>query len=204
MNRFVGCGALILLASGCEQLQPMLAQAGYTHDLGEFEIERVSFVQEMPGPGDCYDGGGHLKIDLVSTSQLSLEYPTYWIGVASDYCPLTDDHNLIALGFYGDGESLSDPYGGQSLKQSADGLHHYAVYVVRAYPPPGKTRDDFGGPQTGSYAQNQYDIIDEKRDLCLQFFGGDHYNVFARSSGIRVSNEAIRRAAIDAEMIKKP
>lgn len=204
MKRLFGCGALILLASGCEQLQPMLSQAGYTHDLGDFEIERVSVVQEMPGSGDGYDGGGHLRIDLASTSQLSLGYPTYWIGVASDYCPLTDDHNLIAMGFYGDGKSFRDSSVGQSLKKSADGLYHYAVYVVRAYPPPGKTRDDFGGPQTGPYAQNRYDIVHEKKDLCLQFFGGDHYNVFARSSGIRVSYEAVRRAAIDAKMIRKP
>lgn len=185
-------------------MQPILAQAGYTHGIGDFEIEQVSFVQEMPGPGDGYDGGGHLKIDLASTTQLSLGYPTYWIGVASDYCPLTDDHSLIALGYYRDGKSLSDPSGGQSLKPSADGLYHYAVYVVRAYPPPGKTRDDFGGPQTGPYAQKRYDIIDKKKDLCLQFFGGDHYNVFARSSDIRVSHEVITRAAIQAGMIKKP
>ena len=77
-------------------MQPMLAQAGYTHNLGDFETEQVSFVQEMQGLAGGYDGGGYLKIDLVSTSQLSLGYPTYWIGVASDYCPLTDDHNLIA------------------------------------------------------------------------------------------------------------
>lgn len=185
-------------------MQPMLAHAGYTHNLGDFKTVQVSFVQNLQGPGGGYDGGGYLKIDLASKSQLSLGYPTYWIGVAADYCPLTDDFNLIASGYYGDGRSLSDPAVGQSLKPSEDGLYHYAVYVVRAYPPPGKTRDDFGGPQTGPSAQNRYDIIDEKKDLCLQFFGGDHYNVFARSSDIKVSHEAIRWAAIEAGMIKKP
>jgi hypothetical protein len=204
MSRFVICGAFILLATGCEQMQPMLAEAGYTHNLGYFRTEQVSFVEKMPGAGGGYDGGGYLKIDLASKYQLSLGYPTYWIGVAADYCPLTDDHNLIAFGHYVDGRSLRDPSVGQSFQPSEDGLYHYVVYIVRAYPPPGKTRDDFGGPQTGPYAQNRYDIIDEKKDLCLQFFGGDHYNVFARSSDIRVSHKAIQQAAIEAGMIKKP
>ena len=38
-------------------------------------------------------------------------------------------------------------------------------------------------------------IVADKRDLCLQIFGGDHYNVFARSSVIRVPFKGIEKAA---------
>ena len=185
-------------------MQPMAAQMGFTHNLGNFEVEQVSFVEETPGPGDGYDGGGHLKLSLASTSQLALGYPTHWIGVASDYCPLEDDHNLLAFGYFGDGQSFWDHSEPKPAERSADGLFRYEIYVVRSYPPLGKTRDDFGGPQKGPYAQNEYDIVDDQKDLCLQFFGGDHYHVFARSATIRVEYKAIHKAAIAAQMAKHP
>ena len=203
MNRLILCGALALLLSGCEQIQPFLSAAGYTHDLGDFEVERVAFVMEMPGPGEGYDGGGYLKLELASKQQFSLEYPTYWLGVASDYCPLTDDNRLLAFGYFFDGRSLWSPSGSQAEK-SADGMYRYDIYVVRAYPPPGKTHDDYGTPQTGPNRQSEYDIIADQTDLCLQVFGGDHYNVFARSSVIRVRYQDIRRAAIEARMLTTP
>ena len=200
MKRLILCSALALLLGGCEQVRPLLAEAGYAYDLGEFEVERVSFVEKMPGPGDGYDGGGHLKVQLASTQKLSLEYPTYWIGAASDYCPLTDDHKLLAFGYFGDGRSFWDPSGSQTAEKSADGLYRYNIYVVCAYPPPGKTDDDYGTPKTGPYAQSEYDIIADETGLCLQIFGGDHYNVLARSSVIRVSYQAVHRAAVEARM----
>ena len=66
VKRLIACLTAGLLANGCEQMQPMLAEAGYTHDLGEFEVEQIGFVQEMPGPGDGFDGGGYLKLELAS------------------------------------------------------------------------------------------------------------------------------------------
>lgn len=178
-------------------MQPMLAQAGYTHDLGEFKVERLAIVPSMPGPGDGYDGGGHLMLELASSSQLSNGYPTYWLGVTSDYCPLVDDQKLIALGPFDEDEDRLDE--GPPIERSPDGKYRYKVYVVRAYPPPGKSHDDFGSPRTGPYAQAEYDIIKDKKDLCLQMFGGDHYNVFARSSVIRVNHAAILGAVIEAQ-----
>lgn len=193
MKKFFGLCSIVLFVGGCEQMQPMLAQAGYTHDLGNFDVERTAFVPTTPFPGDGYDGGGFLKIELVSSRQLLHEYPTYWLGVASDYCPLSDDHHFIALGALDQGGSFwgNNP----PVEQSPDGKYRYQIYVVRAYPPPGKTHDDYGSPRTGPYAQRDYDIIADQKDLCLQIFGGDHYNVFARSSVIRVGYETIASAA---------
>jgi hypothetical protein len=188
---------LFLLAGGCKQMQPILSQAGYTHSLGEFKVERVTFVQKTPTPGDGYNGGGFLKLELASSRQLLEEYPTYWLGVASDYCPLTDDHHLIALAAFDQDGS----YFGKSppVKQSPDGKYRYQIYLVRAYPPPGKTHNDYGSPRSGPYAQSEYDIVEDEKDLCLQIFGGDHYNVFARSTVIRVNHAAILNAAIKAQ-----
>lgn len=204
MRRLIVCAAFALLAGGCEQAQPWLAQAGYTHNLGDFTVERIEFVEEMPGPGDGYDGGGHLRLELVSASELSLDYPTYWIGVASDYCPINDDHHLLSFLFFDGDRSFWDQSQDAIVEESADGMYRYDIYVVRSYPPVGKTRDDFGGPQTGPNSQGEYDIIDDQRDLCLQIFGGDHYNVFARSSPIRVAHEDIRSAAIEFQMASNP
>ncbi len=200
MKKIIACAALGLLAGSCEQMQPMLAQSGYTHDLGDFDVVGISFIEEMPGPGDGYDGGGYLRLQLATERELSTNYPTHWIGVASDYCPLVDDHNLIAFGTIGEDGLYWDEDNLKTVEKSADGTYRYDVYVVRAYPPPGKTRDDFGGPQSGPNVQSEYDIIEAQKDLCLQVFGGDHYNVFARSSVIRVPHEAIRSAAVEAEM----
>ena len=188
---------LILFAGGCKQMQPMLSQAGYTHDLGEFKVERVTFVPTTPFSGDGFDRGGFLKIELASSRQLLHEYPTYWLGVASDYCPLTRDHHLIALGALDQGGSFWGNY--PPVGKSPDGKYRYQIYVVRAYPPPGKTHDDFGTPRRGPNAQSEYDIVEDKKDLCLQIFGGDHYYVFARSSVIRVKHAAILNAAIKAQ-----
>ena len=187
---------LLLFTAGCEQMQPLLSQAGYTHDLGDFDVERIAFVRKTPLEGDGYDGGGFLKVELVSSRQLKHDYPTYWLGVASDYCPLADDHHLIALGVLDQGGS----FWGRNppVKQSPDGKYRYQVYIVRAYPPPGKTHDDYGTPREGPYAQREYDILADEEDLCLQIFGGDHYNVFARSSVIRVNHTAIKNTAVEA------
>lgn len=204
MRKLIACAVLILLTGGCELVQPLLSRAGYTHDLGDFTLERIEFVEEMPGRGDGYDGGGHLRLELASASELALEYPTYWIGVASDYCPLEDDHKLISIGYFGGGISFWDHSEDEPIEKSPDGIYRYDIYVVRSYPPLGKTRDDFAGPQTGPHAQSEYDIVSDQEDLCLQIFGGDHYNVFARSSVIRVEYEAIRSAAIEAQMMTKP
>lgn len=204
MRRLIFCAAFVSLASGCEPMQPWLAKAGYTHNLGDFKVEQIDFVEKMPGPGDGYDGGGHLRLKLVSASKLSLDYPTYWIGVASDFCPLNGDNKLISLGFFEDNLSFWDHSRGDPIEKSADGLYRYQIYVVRSYPPIGKTRDDFGGPQAGPYAQAEYDIINNRKDLCLQIYGGDHYNVFARSSLIRVAYEDIRNAAIEASVASNP
>lgn len=174
----------------------MLAHAGYTHDLGEFKVERLAFVRTMPTPGDGYDGGGFLKLELASSRQLLHEYPTFWLGVASDYCPLADDFNLIAFGVLDQGGSFwgNNP----PIENSPDGMYRYQVYVVRAYPPPGRTHDDYGYPRTGPNAKSEYDIVKDQKDLCLQVFGGDHYNVFARSSVIKVNHSAILSAATEA------
>lgn len=205
VKQLIACLTAGLLASGCEQMQPMLAQAGYTHDLGEFEVEQIGFVREMPGPGDGFDGGGYLKLELASAHQLPVGYPTYWIGVASDYCPLDDDHKLISFGEFDNGAGgFRYPSRGQPIEKSEDGAYRYTIYVVRAYPPPGKTHDDYGTPQSGPNARSEYDIIIDENDLCLQVFGGDHYNVFARSSVISVKHEAIRAAAIEARIIEAP
>lgn len=197
MNIRVALCSLMLIAAGCEQMQPLLTQAGYTHDLGDFEVEQINFVPKTPFPGDGYDGGGFLRVELVSSRQLTHEYPTYWLGVASDYCPLTDDNHLIALGSLDQGGSFwgKNP----PVKQSPDGKYRYQIYVVRSYPPPGKTHDDYGTPRTGPNSQSEYDIVEDEEDLCLQIFGGDHYNVFARSSVIRLNHATILDAAMEAQ-----
>lgn len=189
--------SLLLFAAGCEQMQPLLSQAGYTHDLGDFKVEKIAFVPKTPLPGDGYDGGGFLKVELISSRQLTHDYPTYWLGVASDYCPIVDDHHLISIGALDQGGS----FWGRNppVKQSPDGKYRYQVYVVRAYPPPGKTHADYGTPRTGPNAQIEYDILENDEDLCLQIFGGDHYNVFARSSVIRVKRADILNAVTEAE-----
>ena len=192
---------LILFAGGCEQMQPMLSQAGYTHDLGAFKVEQVTFVPKMPSSGDGYDGGGFLKLELASSRQLLHEYPTYWLGVSSDYCPSTRDHHLIAFGALDQGGSF---WGNDApVEKSPDGKYRYQIYVARAYPPPGKTHDDYATPRRGPSAQSEYDIVGDEKDLCLQIFGGDHYNVFARSSVIRVNHAAILNAAIKAQSRKE-
>ena len=180
----------------------MLVEAGFTHDLGKFEVERVSFVDEMPEPGDGYDGGGFLKVELVSRHQIPVGYPVYWVGVASDYCPLVDDFGLISFGKFDVGGGFyRDRSASRPIEKSDDGAYRYVIYVVRAYPPPGKTHDDFGSPRSGPNAKNEYDILSDENDVCLQIFGGDHYYVFARSSVIEIKYDAIRRAAIAAGMM---
>lgn len=187
------CSALVLC--GCEELQTILVQAGYVHDLGIFNVEQVEFVPEMPPFGHGWEKANYLQINLSSSHKLSDNYPTYWVGVASDYCPLKDDHKLITLGVTDDLGVSVDKQEREPVQKSSDGLFHYQVFVVPAHPMPGKTLDDYAGPQTGPYAQSEYDIVEDGKDLCLQIFGGDHYNVFARSSLIRISFEKIRAAA---------
>ncbi|WP_284126445.1 hypothetical protein [Parerythrobacter aestuarii] len=203
MKRSLAVLPSLLLLFGCKEMQPALAEFGYTHSLGKFEVERVSIVPTMPTPGDGYDGGGWLKVELSSPRQLRKEYPTYWVGAASDYCPLEDDHELIALGVFdkqvGFWDIEVDP-----IEQSPDGLYRYQIYVVRAYPPPGKTHDDYGTPRTGPYAQREYDLYEDGNDVCLQVFGGDHYHVFARSSVITVPYETIMAAKAQSEAKATP
>ncbi|WP_435418706.1 hypothetical protein WAB17_03820 [Parerythrobacter aurantius] len=198
MKQIIATITMVLIISGCEEMQPTLAQFGYTHSLGNFAVERVTFVPTMPGPGDGYDGGGYLKVELASAHQLRREYPTYWVGTASDYCPLRDDNMLIAFGDFDKGGSFWDTEV-EPADQSPDGKYRYQIYVVRAYPPPGKTHDDYGTPQTGPNAQSEYDLFKDGNDVCLQVYGGDHYNVFARSSVIKVPYETIMAAKSQAD-----
>lgn len=195
-SRAVLC-TLLVFAAGCERMQPMLSHAGFIHDLGDFDVERIGFVPSTPLGGDGYDGGGFLKVELASSRQLTHDYPTYWLGVASDFCPLIHDHHLISFGALDQGGN----FWGRNppIKRSSDGKYRYQVYVVREYPPPGKTHDDYGYPRKGPNAQKEYDILANQGDLCLQIVGGDHYNVFARSSVIRLDRAAIMKAAVEAE-----
>lgn len=169
------------------------------HDLGDFKVERVEFVPEMPPFGHSWERSNYLKIALSSSRKLSDDYPTYWVGVGADFCPLEDDRKLISLGVVDDRGISVDKDEREPVKKFSDGLYHYQVFVVPAHPLPGKDLDDYAFPPQGEYAQQKYNIVENGNDICLQVVGGDHYHVFARSAIIRVDFKAIRIAAEAAE-----
>lgn len=166
---------------------------GYTNDLGDFVVENVAFVPKPPDSHDDYKDVHFLRIDLASSSILDIGPRTHWIGVASDFCPLRDDHKLIALGPYVEGADQATLIRDDTPAiMSADGMFRYHVYLHPEFPIP---RVTYGAPTSGPNAQADYDLISDGRDLCLQIVGGDHYNVFARSSVIEVDAQSIMNAA---------
>lgn len=181
-----------LSLSGCHALDEFLGSLGFTYDLGDYAVEKVAFVSKPPDFHPDYKDVRFLRVDLVSEYKLSIERPTYWIGVASDFCPLRDDHKLISLGPYVDGAQANERYLDRgSAVASPDGKYRYHIYIHPEFPIPGVK---YGAPTSGPNAQAEYDLLEDGRNLCLQVFGGDHYNVFARSSVIEVHSESIRSA----------
>ena len=168
-----------ILMSGCDKVGPMLARHGYIHDLGDYAVRSVKFVPELPPYGHRWGTGRYLKVELASSRQLHNSYPTYWIGIASDYCPMKADDRLMAIGVLDQHGVMIDRYQNKRIQKSETGSYHYHVFVPAEAPP----------------AKPDHDIVIDKRDICLQIFGGDHYNVFARSSVIRIPFKRVERAA---------
>ncbi len=153
----------------------------------------------MPPFGHSWERANYLKIALSSSRKLSDDYPTYFVGVVADFCPLKDEQKLISLGVVDDRGISIDEDEREPVKKSSDGLYHYQVFVVPAHPLPGKNLNEYAFPTEGEYAQQQYDIVENGNDICLQILGGDHYHAFARSAIIRVDFNAIKIAAEAAE-----
>lgn len=197
MRRTITFGLVLLcacLAAGCDWIERRAARAGFVQSLGEYEVKGVEFVPEMPPFGHDWEKARYLKVELDSSHRLSIGYPTYWIGSASDYCPLKSDFGLVSLGPIDDrGVQIGRVAGEGSPRKSADGRFHYQVFVVPAHPMPGLTYNS-------GWKRAPYDLISDARDICLQIIGGDHDDVFARSSVIRVSFEQIRKAQQASEL----
>lgn len=184
---------LALPQFGCDALKDAPYSLGYTGSLGDYVVESVSLVPKPPDFASDYRNVLFLRVDLTSKYRLSIGPRTHWIGVASDFCPLQDDHKLIALGPYVESAHEAGIIGEDTLAiKSTDGLFRYHVYLHPEFPIPGVK---YGAPTSGPNAQAEYDLLNDGRNLCLQIFGGDHYNVFARSSVIEIDARSLKNAA---------
>lgn len=135
---------------------------------------------------------------MVSSRRFETVPPQYWLSVASDFCPKKDDHKILSSGPHlNDGAaSIWEPLNSVAEAvptKSPDGNYRYQVFLVPEFPIPNV---EYGAPTTGPNAQFEYDILTDGRDICLQFFGGDHDHVHSRSSTFRVEFEAISEAAV--------
>ena len=174
----VAAGALFL--SGCDIIGPKLAELGYTHDLGDYAVDSLEFVPQVPPYGHGWGEGRYLRVELVSSHRLHKGYPTYWIGTASDQCPIKDDFGIFTLGVLDEHDvEVDGPKNDKRVQKSGDGNYHYQVFVIAAAP----------------VENPRYDIVMDGRDICLQLMGGDHYHIFARSSVIRIPFSSIEKAA---------
>lgn len=199
MGKFRSASLLVLMAgapsvypSGCDSPDDVPYYLGYTDNLGDYTVEKVSLVPKPPGFASGYEDVLFIRVDLASTYRLSIGPRTQWIGVASDFCPVPDNDKLLSSGPYVEGGEEAFTFTGETLEKSPDGLFRYHVYVYPQFPIPGVS---YGAPTSGPNARMKYDLLNDGRNLCLRFHGGDHYDVFARSSVIEVDARLLKNAA---------
>ena len=199
MGKFRAAALLVLMAgapsgsqSGCDSLDDVPYYLGYTDNLGDYTVEKVSLVPKPPSFSSGYKDVLFLRVDLASKYRLSIGPRTYWITVASDFCPLPDHDKLLSSGPYVEGGEEAFTFTGETLEKSPDGLFRYHVYVYPQFPIPGVS---YGAPTSGRYARMEYDLLNDGRNLCLRIVGGDNDKVFARSSVIEVDARLLKNAA---------
>jgi len=164
-----------------------LVSAGCDQDLGDYSVEGVEFVSELPFREHDWPPARYIVIDLTSHFDLAaVGDPVHAIHIFADYCPLEDDHGLIAFG-------PLDPAGDRlpsahSAARHPNGSYRYQVALVPAHPMP---EVDYA---PGSWPP-EYNILRDAKDVCLRIVGMDHHNIYARSSVIRVPFERIARAS---------
>ncbi len=164
--------------------------------LGDYTVENVRLVRELPAPFRSEIGPGYtefLELQLASaTSLTALRDKLDAVYVHSEFCPFDDDHGVIVLGPVSeDGRDLVAPSRVPDLRADSGGRFHYRLFLVVGH----RARPSRVPDQT----LPTYDLRKDNRDICLRLSSPGYYLRPSRSGPIRIRAnliaDALRNAA---------
>ena len=156
--------------------------------LGTYTVEDARLVRDLP-QNETLDWPRHshpeyLRIELSSLFDLSGANTGPGLYTDADFCPLRDSHRLIAFEPIAKDEVA---VGHRRLRPDRrDGRFHYFVYVVPSSP----SRKLFANSEDQI---PEYDLRQQRRDICLRAFVPGYNITPSRSDIIRVSADTLAR-----------